>query len=135
MGRPSAPYVPRAGRSGGVPTPGLQKEFLKRDKQGAQGQETKDEDKRQEDRLKDPTNTEPNPTTSCAPEVMQYPKVSPERSVQQTHLSFRDQEHDYSAPRPPDMSDSQGEMGQGCGVFKALWLWMKRKTTNVTGTA
>jgi hypothetical protein len=56
-----------------------------KNKQGAQGQETKDEDKRQNDRLKDPANTEPNPTTSCAPEVMQYPKISPERSVQQTH--------------------------------------------------
>ena len=133
---PNRAYTPsRAGISARQPPPGLQKEFLKKDKQGVQGQETKDEDKRQKDRLKGPANTEPNPTTSCAPEVMQYPKVSPERSVQQTHLSFRDQEHDYSAPRLPDMSDSQGEMGQGYGVFKTLWLWMKRKTTNVTRTA
>ena len=118
--------------SSGHPPPGLQKEFLKRDKQGAQGQETKDEDKRQKDRLKDPANAEPNPTTSYAPEVMQYSKVSREGFVQQTHSSVRDQEHDYSAPRLPDTSDSQGEMGQGCGAFKALWLWMKKKMTNIT---
>jgi hypothetical protein len=122
----------RAGSSARHPPPGLQKEFLKRDKQGAQGQETKDEDKRQKVRLKDPAKAEPNPTTSYDPEVMQYSKVSPEGSVQQTHTSFCDQEHDYSAPRLRDTSDSQGEMGQSYGAFKALWLWVKKKMTNVT---
>jgi hypothetical protein len=90
---------PRSGRRGGPPPPGLRREFLKKEKEVAQGRETKDKDKRHKNRLKDSANTEPNPTTSYAPAVMQYPKASSESSVQRTHSSFRDHEHDSSAPR------------------------------------
>jgi hypothetical protein len=104
---------PRRGRplEDGLPPPGLRSELSKKEKEGAQGRETKEKEvERRRNRLKDSADTEPNPTTSYAPDVMQ-PKASPESSVQRTHSSFHDHERDSSAPRLPDTSDSRGKVG------------------------
>ncbi|KAF8465830.1 hypothetical protein DFH94DRAFT_349446 [Russula ochroleuca] len=123
----------------GLPPPGLRGGLSKGEKEGAQVRETEEkEDEHQKDRLMDSANAGSDPTTSYAPEVMQYPKLYPESSVRRTHSSFRDHEHDSSAAAAaplPDTSDSRGKMGPGCGAFKVVWPWMKRKKTNVTRTA
>jgi hypothetical protein len=84
----------------GPPPPGLRSGLSKKKEK---------EDAHRENRLKDSANAYRNPTTRYAPEVMQYPKATPEGSVQRTHSSFH--EHDSSAPRLLDTGDSRLEEG------------------------
>lgn len=78
----------------GPPPPGLRSGLSKKEKK----------DTRRKNR-----HAEPNPTTSHAQDALQYPKASPESSVQRTHSSFH--EHDSGAPRLLDTSNSRGEVG------------------------
>ncbi|KAF8476365.1 hypothetical protein DFH94DRAFT_109557 [Russula ochroleuca] len=122
----------RTGRplTDGPPPPGLRRGLSKREKEDTQDRETKKKDKGHKNRLKDSVNAEP-PTTTYAPEVMHYPKIAPESSVQRTHSSFRDHKHDSSAARLPVTSDSQGKVGPPSNSVPAL----DRRETPITPSA
>ena len=100
----------------GPPPPGLRSGLSKKEK----------EDAHRENRLKNSANAYRNPTTRYAPEVMQYPKATPEDSVQRTHSSFH--EHDSSTPRLLDTGDSRLEEGSSLNSAPPL----DRRETPIT---
>jgi hypothetical protein len=68
-----------------------------------------------ENRLKDSADVKPNPTTSRAQDVFQYPSAPSESSLQRTHSSYPNRGFGSTAYLPDTPDDSQRKLGLSSG--------------------